>query len=125
MRYIIACAALVFALSASHSKAAGPFDGIWAVAFQGSQIGYLTLQENSGVLVAVLLETDLTWNAFSGPRSGSHFAVSSLAGAGSISGQYSGTFTSGTTFQATQLSCVPAFACLLPNGAVVTGNKIW
>ena len=124
MRYLIASAALVFALFAPSSRAAGPFDGIWTLVVQNTLIGYLIVQENNGTLIVAELQNDLSWNAFQGPRSGSNFTVSTIVG--SISAQYSGTFTSSTTYQSTQVFCVPVTApCGLPNGTVFTGTKIW
>ena len=120
------CAALASALFSAPGKAAGPFDGIYTAVFQNTLIGYVTIHENNGSLVVAVLETQLTWNAFSGLRSGSNFSVTSISGAGAIAAQYSGTFTSGTTYRATQISCVPLSEnCALPNGAIITGDKIF
>jgi hypothetical protein len=124
MRYCVTCAALVLALFSPHTKAVGPFDGIWTIIFQNTLIGYMTAHENHETLIVGVLGTDLTWNALQGPRTGTNFTVSSIAVG--ISAQYSGTFTSDTTFEATQLSCVALTdVCLLPDGATIRGDKIW
>jgi hypothetical protein len=124
MRSIIACVAFVFALFSPSTHAVGPFDGIWSLNAQNTFIGWVSIQENNGTVIAIVHETDLTWNAFQGPRSGSNFNVTTILG--SISAQYTGSFTSTTTYQATQIFCTPVTGpCGLPNGTIVTGTKVW
>jgi hypothetical protein len=126
MRYLIACAALVFAFTTPHAKAAGLYDGIWTVIYANTLIGYLTIHENNGTILVGALESDYTWSALMGQRSGINFDVSSIAGG--VAAHYVGAFPSSTTYHATQVSCVPVspgYGCLLPNGANVSGYKIW
>jgi len=88
-------------------------------------LGYVSIHEKNGNMVAATLDTDLMWNALQGYRVSAGFDISSIIGGASA--RFAGTFTSATSYRATQLLCFPnpGYVCLLPDGATVTGSKIW
>lgn len=114
-------------LLTAEAKAAGPYDGIWAVSYFGLPVGYYSAHERDGTLIAVQLpDGNASWEAYWGPRNGNTVNMSTLVSG--VNAQLTVTFTSDITFNATQISCVPVVAgwhCLYPNGATVQGYKVW
>ena len=117
---------IVLGLFSAEAQATGPYDGIWAMTYQGTVVGYVTVQENAGTVVAVWLANDnLSWVAYLGPRNGNTLDVSAILGG--VTARVTGTFTSPSAFTGTQVFCVAAvdWNCLLPNGATILGARIW
>ena len=119
--------ALVFFLAlAGQASAAGIYDGIWAMYYGGSFVLYESIHQNGDQIIAIALDPDLTWDAVSGILSGNTVSFSTLVGGVQSNGNV--VFTSPSTMTVTQTSCYPVwqgYHCLLPNGAVVTGQKIF
>jgi hypothetical protein len=90
-------------------------------------MAYVTLNENAGQLVAVMLSMDSSyWEAYIGPRTGSTVQLSSILG--NVNASVTMTATSSTTMTGTVHSCVPkviGWRCLLTGGATFQGTKIW
>ena len=117
---------LVLLLSTSTSViAAGPFDGIYALSFNGIEAGFASIHEKNGVMVAIALEAspfDSTWEAMLGPRNGNSARLSSVFG--TVSLEIDVTFNDdNSTGTATVLSC--SGDCDFPNGTVLNLNKIF
>ena len=115
---------ILFSFLTFNVYAEGVFDGIYNT---NPNIGYAYLKENIGSVIVVLNQTiqdDLQWNAASGNLIGNAVRLYSLIGYNTTVTDV--TFTSNTTFTATQVSCVAGKrTCLFPNGTTFTGNKIW
>jgi hypothetical protein len=105
---------------------AGPYDGIWIMTAPG-YMAYVTLNENAGQLVAVMLSMDSSyWEAYIGPRTGGTAQLSAILG--NVNATVTMTATSPTTMTGTVQSCVPrviGWRCLLTSGATFQGTKIW
>lgn len=127
MKKFVVLLAMVFGAMPASAQAAGPYDGIWAATYQGSPIGYFSAHESTGTLVVALLPAERSyWEAFIGQRNDNAASLTTIVG--DASAAISVTFTSATTFTATQISCVPKQSgarCLFPDGAVFQGNKIF
>lgn len=116
---------LVFAflLVPMTSFAAGPFDGIYSVNFNGVLGGYASIHEDdTNNMIAVLLEADpddTTWEAMSGVRNGNNVTLQSIAG--TVILDVSVSFIDSNTGTATINSCVGD--CDFPNGSVLDINR--
>ncbi len=110
------------------TKAEGQYDGIYSLT---PDIGYVTIKEQNGTLVVILNQTvpEPIWNAMMGTLNGSSTRLSSILSDSldSVNVTIDVQFTSSNSFQAMQVSCLPSYDydCLLPNGSLVTGQKIW
>jgi hypothetical protein len=104
--------------------AAGNYDGIW----QADNFDFVTINENSGQLVAVILDHDEgEWEAYIGTLSGNYVRFSTIVGF-DVSATYDVYFNPNFTATATQISCVPRSAgasCDYPNGTSFNMQKIW
>lgn len=109
------------------SMAAGTYDGIWAVSYGGSLVFYESIHQNGSQIIAIQFdESDVTWEALSGTLVGNSVAAQTFIGG--LTANVNVTFTSSTTLTAVQTSCAPywsGYRCLLPNGATLTGQKIF
>ena len=75
--------ALSFLIFISPAHAAGPFDGIYTFNFNGTLVGYTSIHEVNGVVIAIILEPspfDATWEAVQGVRNGNTVRFNSIAG---------------------------------------------
>ncbi len=112
---------LSFLFSFSVMATDGPYDGIW----HSEVAGYFSVQENNGTIVVIHLSANMgLWEAHMGQRSGTTFRVETIMTPGAHS-VINVTMTSDTTFSAVQESCHPTDLCLMPNGTVFNGTKIW
>ena len=121
--FVLLCMAL--GLPFAEAQAAGPYDGIWSLSYFGIPIGYYSVHENGGMLLAVSLPDGSAWDAAVGTRNGSAVTLTWIVG--NADGTASVVFPSATTLSATQTSCTPKVAGVrcLPNGSVVQGIKIF
>jgi len=112
----------VLVLICSAVEAEGVYDGIW----QSEGIGYFSVHEKEGIIIAIRLENNTAgWEAFSGKLSGNTTRIETLIS--DVHAVLNVTFTSETTFSAIQESCVAPLGgtCLLPDGFTFNGNKVW
>lgn len=110
---------MLFILS-SPVMAGGPYDGVWNT----QALGFISLHENNGQVIAIRLEKDLGfWEAGMGPRNGTAIRLESIVS--NVTSAYNVTMTSDTTFTAVLESCTPVSECLLPDGYTFTGIKIF
>lgn len=118
---------IVLGLLTTQARGAGPYDGIWIASYLGNQIGYYSVHENNGMLVAISLRGDNTlWEAYLGQRIFNVVTVSTIVSG--VNATFGVQFISDSNFTATQLSCVPRLAgwnCPFADGAVIQGVKIW
>lgn len=109
---------------AVEGQAESIYDGIYQL---DPNFGYVTLREQNGSMVAVINQTlpDLRWGAATGALNGSSVRLSTVIG--TVNTTVDVTFTSPSTFQATQVSCTPdpGYYCIFQNGATFSGKKIW
>ncbi|MCK5354417.1 MAG: hypothetical protein KAJ63_04815 [Methyloprofundus sp.] len=109
-------------LICSTVQAEGVYDGIW----QSEGIGYFSVHEKQGtIIVARLSGEGQLWEAYSGTISGNTSTIKTLVS--DVEAVLNVTWTSETTFSATQVSCVELMSgsCFLPDGFTFTGHKIW
>jgi len=104
--------------------AEGIYDGIYAI----PNVGYVYIREQQGQVVAVLNQTvgdAYFWVAGQGALNGASARITSVLG--NTRGEMDFVFTSLSTFKATQISCTAQAGrqCLVPNGTVFTGTKVW
>lgn len=116
---------LIFAIlclfSSSVIAGNGPYDGIWHADF----VGFFSVHERSGtIIVARLSEGGGLWEAYIGQRNGAAFRLETIQSPVAHA-VIDVTMTSDTTFTAVQESCRPTSSCLLPDGAVFNGTKVW
>lgn len=118
---LISISSIVFT---STARAEGIYDGIYST---NPDFGYVTFREQQGTMLAIMNQTlpDLLWSAATGSLNGSSVRVSTIIGDTDVTIDV--TFTSPSTFQATQVSCTanPGYRCLFPNGSMFTGKKVW
>ena len=104
------------------SFAAGPFDGIWQI----ESLGYTTISERNGVVVAVNVYDRGDWEAYRGVRNNNLIRFETIKSTANT--VLNVVITSDTTATVTQESCVPVVqgsACLLPNGVSLNAVKVW
>ena len=111
-------AAVLFAvnvlLTAGHSAAVGPDDGVWLVLQSNPQQGafsyYVSMHQNGAVLVVMLAHGNGVWEFGIGTRSGNTFQETSYnAVTGAPFGTWTATLTSSTTL----------------SGSAVVGGVVW
>ena len=108
----------------TNANAAGVYDGIWQMYYGNSFIGYNSIHQNGDQLIAIPLYTNnLSWEAVIGTLDSNAVTVNSIISDASYTIRV--IFDSANSFTATQVACSPTYNCLLPNGAVLTGTKIW
>lgn len=115
-----------FVTMTGQASAAGVYDGIWSFYYHGVAIGYASVHQSGDQIIAISLDNDLTWEASAGTLVGNTIAVETIVS--NVSAVLDVVFTSSTTLTMTQRSCVPIYAgyyCTFPNGAFVTGQKIF
>lgn len=114
-------------LFTTQAHATGPYDGIWTASYLGTFVGYYSVHENNGTLVAISAKGDNTlWEAYAGQRIGNTASLSTIVSG--VNASLTVQFLSDSAFVATQLSCVPTLAtwqCPFPNGAIIQGSRIW
>ena len=107
--------------------AAGVYAGIWAAQYKNVDIGYLSIHENNGQMVLIVLqEEQLTWGASSGTRNGNRASLKTVVG--NLQASTDTVFTSPVTLEITQTSCFsikPGVICTLQNGEMITATKIF
>ncbi|MDO9425009.1 MAG: hypothetical protein Q7T40_12575 [Methylobacter sp.] len=111
------------ALAATKAQAVSIYDGIYST---NPNIGYVYFREQQGQMIAVLNQTFGApyWSAGQGALNGASVSLTTIIGY--TRGVNDVVFTSDSTFQATQTSCVPnGLLCAFPNGTTFTGTKIW
>ena len=83
MKRIIAAITLFLLATTTPVQAAGPYDGIYTFNFNGSLVGFTSIHENNGVVIAMILEPspfDSTWEAIRGIRNGNTVRLNSIYG---------------------------------------------
>jgi len=118
---------LLFALSSS-VFANGTYDGIYAVNVGGEIVEYVSIHENSGNIIAVVISADPSdsWVALSGALVGSKAVMNSIAGADVKLGatvNFSGTDTS--TAVINYCNDGINYACKFPSGMTLNLNRIF
>jgi hypothetical protein len=116
------------ALLTSNAYAAGLYDGIWEMHYGTTFIGYNSIHQNGNQIVAIpLLNSEFHWEALLGTLNDNTVTVNTLLSRGLVSSSHSVVFSSLRSFTSTQNSCTPApgYNCTFPDGAVITGTKIW
>ena len=124
MKKILLAIALV--LLPVNLQAAGPFDGIYSVNFNGALVGYASIHEDETTnnMIAVIFDAEplgSDWNAISGTRIGNNASLNSIAG--TISLNINATFNDSNGAVATIVSC--SGDCDFPNGTVLNLNRIF
>lgn len=115
--------ALLLTLSFTTAFASnGKYDGIYQ-----SAAGLVTVQENNGTMVFVLLNSDTGWyNPAVGNRSGNVFKLESLMAP--IDAKYTVSILSDTKMSVIQTSCKPLYnnvTCKYRDGTVFTMDKVF
>ncbi len=109
--------------------AAGPYDGIWAIQWNGQTVMFTTLHEHEDqrLVIATLDGRGSAWDAFLGKRKDNAIDAKKIkVNAGDTTNiQISITFNSPTTLEAEITSCAPEAECELPTGTQLTGRKVW
>ena len=111
------------------TAAAGIYDGIWAAKYQNVNIGYLSIHENNGQIVLVVLQGELLtrgWGASLGTRNDNRVSLQTVLGV--LNATTETVFTSPTTLEIMQTSCfstTPGVICALQNGEIITATKIF
>ena len=121
----IVIAMIGFLLMANEASAVSIYDGIYQL---NPNIGYATLREQNGTMIAVVNQTygGYSWGAANGTMNGSSVQLSTIIG--HINETINVNFTSATTFTAIIVSCSPntaGYYCSFKAGQTLTGTKIW